>query len=260
MRPIGFSTGALAHGDFLLALEMLVGCGANAVELSALREHELEPLLGTLGQLDLGDYEYVSFHAPSHLFSMEERRLVDSLERVAELGWPIVLHADVPRELRLWKRFGDLLCIENLDKRKPTGRCIAELRPLLDTLPDASVCFDIGHARQIDPTMHEARMLLLEYGHRIQQLHVSEVNSRSQHESLTLMAMLAYRAVADVIPPEIPVILETPVSRIYLSREMEKARRALSTEWDSILSPLDPRARNHSSEPGGPLERPARRE
>ena len=34
-RPIGFSTGALALGDFRAALDMLKNCRATTVELSA---------------------------------------------------------------------------------------------------------------------------------------------------------------------------------------------------------------------------------
>ena len=41
MSLFGFSTGALALGDFRRALELLQGVDADAVELSALREKEL---------------------------------------------------------------------------------------------------------------------------------------------------------------------------------------------------------------------------
>ena len=53
MRPIGFSTGALALGDFRSALAMLVPHSVKAVELSALRDKELMPLMAALPSLDL---------------------------------------------------------------------------------------------------------------------------------------------------------------------------------------------------------------
>jgi hypothetical protein len=65
MKCIGFSTGALARGDFRRALQMLSGKNVNAVELSALRQDELAPLVQQLGQLDLSRFQYISFHAPS---------------------------------------------------------------------------------------------------------------------------------------------------------------------------------------------------
>lgn len=48
MRMIGFSTGALALGDYRHALEMLVDKDVNALELSALRQDELQPLVEDL--------------------------------------------------------------------------------------------------------------------------------------------------------------------------------------------------------------------
>ncbi|MDX1981230.1 MAG: hypothetical protein SFV51_13245 [Bryobacteraceae bacterium] len=55
----------------------------------------------------------------------------------------------------LWRRFGSLLCVENMDKRKAIGRTARELNLILQQLPEASFCFDIGHLRQAGPTMTE---------------------------------------------------------------------------------------------------------
>jgi hypothetical protein len=43
MRTIGFSTGALAERYYRRALQMLAHKPVNAVELSALRQDELQP-------------------------------------------------------------------------------------------------------------------------------------------------------------------------------------------------------------------------
>ena len=59
-----------------------------------------------------------------------------------------------------WARFGALLCIENMDKPKPIGQPAAELVRIFHVLPRASLCFDIGHARQVDTTMSEATAIL----------------------------------------------------------------------------------------------------
>ena len=67
MRPIGFSTGALAFGDFHAALNDLRDIKTAAVELSSLRDHEVAPLMQALPQLDLARYSYVSVHVPSAL-------------------------------------------------------------------------------------------------------------------------------------------------------------------------------------------------
>jgi hypothetical protein len=65
MSLFGFSTGALALGDFRRALRLLQSVDADAVELSALRETELPDLMQAAGDLDLGQFQYVAVHAPS---------------------------------------------------------------------------------------------------------------------------------------------------------------------------------------------------
>ena len=56
---------------------------------------------------------------------------------------------------------------------------------------------------------------------------MSEVNSRSTHDPLSGAAIDAFRAVASLIPENIPIILESPVREEDINREMEQARLAL---------------------------------
>jgi hypothetical protein len=73
MRPIGFSTGALAKGDFHAGLSLQQKRpGFLAVELSALRDHELPSLVAAAAHLDLDSFAYVSVHAPSKLSTLTE--------------------------------------------------------------------------------------------------------------------------------------------------------------------------------------------
>jgi len=65
MALIGFSTGAVALGDFEHALALLESTSMNAVELSALRLRELPRLIAALPRINLGQYAYISLHAPS---------------------------------------------------------------------------------------------------------------------------------------------------------------------------------------------------
>ena len=58
MRLVGFSTGALAFADFRRGLDMLAGTSAKAVELSALRSTELDPLVDSLDSLNLSRFFY----------------------------------------------------------------------------------------------------------------------------------------------------------------------------------------------------------
>lgn len=227
MRPIGYSTGALALADFRRALDLLGDKPVNAVELSALREIELEPLLKALPALDLGKYEYVSVHAPSCFTRDQEQGVAALLQEHVPPHWPVILHPDTIHDFNLWLSFGDRICIENMDRRKPGGRNVAELDAVFERLPEASFCFDIGHARQWDTTMTEAYMILKRFSGRLRQVHISEVNTQSQHDALSYGAILAFRQVARLIPESVPLILEARVSEDQIEAEIRKAREAL---------------------------------
>ena len=224
---IGFSTGSLALGNFRLGLKMVAGKSTAAVELSALRDVELQPLVESLDALDLSQFDYISVHAPSRFESVTEMEVLALLEPVFERAWPVVVHPDAIRDFSLWKLHGGLVCIENMDKRKPLGRTAAELSTIFASLPDASLCFDIGHARQIDPTMREARKILAAHGSRLRQVHLSDVTTTSAHEPLGFTALLGYRQIAHLLPSDVPVILETPVGESELEDEMRRAERLL---------------------------------
>jgi hypothetical protein len=231
MRPIGFSTGALAYSDFRRGLQILRGKRTNAIELSALREAELAPLVGALDSLDLSPYTYVSVHAPSKYEQGHEAEIVALLRRVASRGWRIVLHPDVVHDVAAWNSFGPLLLIENMDKRNNSGRTARELSDIFEKLPQAGLCFDIGHCRQVDPTMNESYLILREFGDRLRQLHVSEVNSRSTHDPLSSVSIDAFEKVAFLVPENIPIILESPVQDADAEQEIARARLALPILW-----------------------------
>ncbi len=233
MMLIGFSTGALAFADFRRALGMLREQGVAAVELSALRMPEWLPLLDALGALDLSSFRYVSVHLPSQMRVEEERSVAESLHRVPQ-DYPLVLHPDAISDFGFWRGLDDRLCIENMDSRKPIGRTEGELDRIFDQLPNSQLCFDIGHACHVDPTMNVAYGILKCYCDRIVQVHVSEVNSRSKHDILSYSTMQAFRDVAHMIP-RVPLILETPVSQRDMCQEMNKVRFAFLPLTSGVL-------------------------
>src|ERR1035437_4663448 len=89
-------------------------------------------------------------------------------------------------------------------------------------LPGAKFCFDIGHARQFDPSMAEAYTILTAFSERLVQVHVSEVDAQSRHAIITYAAELAFREVAHLIPERVPLILESRVSAEEIDRELLK--------------------------------------
>jgi hypothetical protein len=228
MRPIGFSTGAIARGDFRRALHVLRTCGLNTVELSALRLDELEPLTAALPTLDLGAFNFVSIHAPSRFDKNDELAIVQVLMKFAGT-LPIVLHPDVIFTPELWTMLDRRLLIENMDKRKPVGRTVAELEILFRKLPKARFCFDIGHARQVDPSMTESVLILREFGERLAEVHISEVNTCSRHDPISTGAVKAFQRVSRYIPEDIPIVIESLIDegQSDIRTELESAREAL---------------------------------
>lgn len=229
MRTIGFSTGALALGDFDKGLALLANRHTTVIELSALREQELPVLMGALDRLHLDHYRYVSVHAPSRLRTMKEAAVSDLLRPCIDRGWSVVLHPDAIGDHGCWRDFGRLLCIENMDKRKEAGRTAVELRRHFRELPNASMCLDLAHARQVDPTLGIAREIIREYGEKIVQLHLSELDVKSHHEPLSMSAVWAIREIAHLLP-QCPVILESMVQPDTIDEELDMAARCFDKD------------------------------
>jgi hypothetical protein len=222
---IGFSTGSVAPKDVHRGLDIATNQRAKAIELSALRESELDPLLSLLASLEpkLRPFNYIAFHAPSERTRLSEAELIARLQPVADRSWAIIVHPDVIDDFSLWRKLGCAVCIENMDKRKKIGRTAPQLEQIFQQLPEATFCFDIGHARQVDPTMLEAVAFLQMFRNRLRQVHMSYVNSQSRHERLNFESILAYRRVARLLPASIPIILETPVGKDDVEEEITLA-------------------------------------
>lgn len=223
---IGFSTGAIALGEFRVALQLLRQTPATAVELSAIRVSELPPLIAALPELDLSQFRYISLHAPSRFSAGEEEACISLLGQVPK-EWPIVLHPDAISDALKWSHFGGQLAIENMDRRKSDGKSARELFAWFERLPEARLCFDLAHARQCDPTMTEAFRILDRFGHRLAQIHISELDSASRHYRLSSGAVQAYAEVAWMISEDIPIIIESRVLDGQIDQEIENVKRAL---------------------------------
>jgi hypothetical protein len=200
----------------------------RAVELSALRESELPGLMAALDELDLSSFEYISVHAPSRLPSMKESVAAGLLLPCVERKWPVVLHPDAIVDYGCWKEFGRWVCIENMDNRKRSGRTSQELQGPFERLPEASFCLDLGHAKQVDPTFGVARKMLRDYGHRLVQIHLSELDVEAHHWPLSMVSVWGVREIARLIP-ECPVILESLVPPDAIDEELEMAAKCFET-------------------------------
>ena len=232
MKPIGFSTGALAKADFATGLSLQRDVPRiDAVELSALRDHELPSLIDAVPDLDLGEFGYVSFHAPSKLQTLDEHAVFELLLGLPE-AWPIIVHPELLQTPSLWLKLGARLCLENMDNRKTTGRTLSELRALFEAFPEATFCLDLGHARQIDPTMVSAMLMLQEFGDRLVELHISEVGAHGQHLPLGATTRQAFARVVHLVPADCPLIIESIIPPELIEHELD----AVSALFDGVAT------------------------
>lgn len=224
---IGFSTGALERGNFRAALEWLIAHGIRTVELSALRHEELAPLLAALPALPLESFEHISFHAPSGVRRAEEAAVAQALrEQVAARGWNIVLHPDVIRDYAHWRPLGPSLLIENMDRRKAIGRTVPELEQILPNLPEARLCLDVAHAREIDPSLRLLADLVDAYRDRIAEVHISELDARCSHIAMSEPAVEEYRRFLPALAPDIPIVIESMLDAARIADRLPEFARA----------------------------------
>ncbi|HMO37340.1 MAG TPA: hypothetical protein PKA06_14980 [Gemmatales bacterium] len=249
MRPIGFSTGAIAPGNPRLAVEILRSYPTTAVEISALRTNEVKEAIslvqvwnqcsscqdepGNTGSFDLLPtdatrlafqdiqlFQYHSFHAPSKWYGFSELEFLEQIQPLLKEHWPIILHPDAITEWELWQKLGAQIVIENMDGRKPIGRTPEELNPIFARLPQARFCFDIGHAYQIDPTLQLANELLSAYGSRLAEFHVSLVDEQFYHQPLSTKEVEFYTPILREWR-SIPIILETPSCSSEIANQLQ---------------------------------------
>ena len=242
MRTFGFSTGALARSDVNRALHVAVKHHTDAVEYSALRIGELESLVKHLIDHGVGDFQYVAFHAPSRIAASEEQWVVALLSTlVTKLGLQIVVHPDTIHDHKLWQSFGDKLCVENMDHRKPIGRTADELEKVFAKLPKARLCFDIGHAHEIDRSMSLAYEIVKRFRNRIAHIHASEVSDECEHRAFSASSHAAFAKLADLIPESVPIILETDVSENRVGGQLDEAKDIFRQGSMSMKTAVHPR-------------------
>lgn len=230
-QQFGFSTGALERGDFRTALAWMISNQISAVELSALRFDELQPLIESLDDLPLDSFDYVSFHAPSSFDKGKEERVIELLQPVCKRGWNIIVHPDVIYTPKRWACLGENLLIENMDRRKAIGRTAPELKDLFQQLPNARLCLDFAHARQLDTTLALLWDIVRTFKDRIAEVHISELDSRCRHQPMSKAAVIDYRQMAGRVRRHTPVIVESMLDAHRSSlrmAEMSLAQEALS--------------------------------
>ena len=235
IQRTGFSTGALERGNFRRAVSWMQQESIHVLELSALRYEELKPLIDGLDGLPLESFTYISLHAPSSFPESKEEEVVNLLLPVSRRGWNIIVHPDVIYTPRRWASFGERLLIENMDRRKPAGRTAKELGEIFKELPDAQLCLDVAHARQLDTSLRLLWEILCSFWNRIREVHISELDSFCRHQPMSNGAVRDYQRIAGCIGANAPVIIESMLETDRAPLRIEEialAEEALSPKKD----------------------------
>lgn len=169
--------------------EALVGRAAAfssmAIELSAISASELPGLLAYLASAPRLPFLFVSVHAPSKGVAGDEWAYVEELRRVPAWVDAIVVHPDTISDPGPYRTLGRHLAVENMDTRKTVGHGAEDLAILLAELPDARLCFDVAHAKDVDPTMEGATEIARRFATRLSHVHISSLDPAQHHVSLT---------------------------------------------------------------------------
>lgn len=187
-------------------------CSSMAVELSAVSATELPGLIEYLDSAPRLPFLFISVHAPSKGLAGDERQMVDALLRIPPWIDSVVVHPDTIGDASLYRRLGRRLAIENMDSRKGGGQRADDLAALFTELPDARLCLDVAHAKDIDSTMDVASEILQRFARRLSHVHISSLDESRHHVALTesdeSLFSLVLRRCRDV-----PWILEAPLNR-----------------------------------------------
>jgi Xylose isomerase-like TIM barrel len=210
---VGCSTGYMhqEREDWEELVVQAAGVSGVATELSALSEPELPGLISYLRSDPMLPFRFISVHGPSKQRRLGERELVELLTTLPAWVDAIVMHPDTIEEPSAYRLLGRRLAIENMDIGKATGRDTEELAGLFEELPQAGLCFDIAHAKSVDPELGVGEELLDRYASRLRHVHVSSLDEDLHHVPIIDEDELRYAPLLAKCR-DVPWILEAPES------------------------------------------------
>lgn len=213
---IGFPSGVLEGSLPTEALEHYRVAGFPTVEI-----HPQSP------EDPLFDGARHGFHEPSvHLPCQSSLRECDRLavaHAALDRGYArIVVHPNVIHTFSLWRELGKNLLIENLDFRSPGFQWVEDLQPLMEQLPDARFCLDVGHAW--NGSVRQGVRLFETFRDRLAEVHFSEIDLKEarHREEIGGEYLERCRPLLQRIPAGTPLILEMatlPLARLQAVRD-----------------------------------------
>jgi hypothetical protein len=210
---VGCSTGYMhqEREDWEELVVEAAGVSGVATELSALSEPELPGLISYLRSDPMLPFRFISVHGPSKQRRLGEHELVELLTTLPAWVDAIVMHPDMIEDPAVYRPLGRRLAIENMDVGKATGRDTQELAGLFQELPQAGLCFDIAHAKSVDPELGIGEELLSSFASRLRHVHISSLDEDLHHVPISNEDELRYAPLLAKCR-DVPWILEAPES------------------------------------------------
>ena len=214
-HPLGASTGYLAErpGDWAALVEQALVASPFAVELAALSERELPGLLGTCGLDAALPFHYLSVHAPVQAPLVGRGRVGRAPAPRCRRGSTrssCIPTSSTTRRYTAGSARGS--CWRTWTRASRAAATAAELAPLLRrSFPRPGFCFDVAHARDVDPSPAGAQALLDRFAGRLRHLHVSSLDAACHHVPLRAGDEEAFRPMLRRCR-DVPWILEAPLT------------------------------------------------
>ena len=220
---VGHSTRALDRHDVDRAVTAALAAGGNIVELSALDEADLDPVLAASRGFARRAFRRLSIHAPARGRQLPESELVG---RLACAGVPVVVHPEVIGDPEPWRLLGRRLLVENTDGRT-TGRpsTPSDLVEIFAELPDAGFCLDVSHALHAGG-LEVVDELAVVLAPRLDQLHAGCGCGCDAEERLGDDVLRALMRVLPRAGRPLPIIIERPCSSAAAAMAQVYAVRA----------------------------------
>ncbi len=209
---VGCSTGFMVEerGDWPGLVARSAATSTLAVELSALSQEELPALTRFLRADPSMPFHYLSVHAPSKGVDADEAERVRALMDLPSRVRTIVVHPDTMEDLEVWSALGRRLVVENMDARKKSGQTADQLADVFHALPLAGLCFDIAHAKHVDPSLQGGRTMLDRFAGRLRHVHLSSLDGNGHHVPLTAEDEELFTDLLERCR-DVPWILEAPL-------------------------------------------------
>lgn len=178
---LGYSTGVFfAYNIPLLQkVELIYKTQSDAIELGFTKKERLKGSFDTKLYHLVKKFKYRSIHAPVidiRYPSKDSKWIIEKVLTLAENinANTVLFHPDLIDDF-VWlnKQFGNLLAFENMDRRKPYGKSVKDMKEVFNKSPKAKWVFDVNHLYTINKTMSKTTVYYESLKDRLCHYHLS---------------------------------------------------------------------------------------